>query len=129
MSKKIYPNRILVVDFGALSTYCDSRKRHFLKILSIYEKFATGFDKIRGESPQKEKEGLEELIWKKITIFWHLNLKLNHQKRNMRKTCATVERTLAVECWQTVSVATSKGDVIIQIVSFLVAKANVKNGI
>lgn len=49
MSKKIYPKRILVVDFGVLSTYCDSKKRHSLKILSICENFATVFDINRGE--------------------------------------------------------------------------------
>jgi len=49
VSKKIYPKRILVVDFGVLSTYCDSKNRHYLKILSICENFATGFDKIRDE--------------------------------------------------------------------------------
>ena len=69
VSKKIYPKRILVVDFGELSTYCDSGNRHSLKKLSTCENFATLFDRNRGREGGK-CEG--EILWieeKNITIF------------------------------------------------------------
>lgn len=89
--KKSTPKEILWLILAVYQHIVIAEKRVFLKIMSIWKNFTTMFDRIRGEEGEKREGEILRFRKKKVTIFWHLSLKLNRRKNKMQKNDTAVE--------------------------------------